>query len=938
MGDSDEGWHLMGKGSRIQVEEQQVIESWIDPNKPETWSGCGKHAEACEFERLHKRFTVKNFLGKGAFGNVEDVEYVCSHQHSVRLARKQIQRPPKVSLDKLLLEGEVMEKLNHCHHVVKFVGSYLRKRGRSEFLYLLSWPVASCTLDQFLGYIDTMRLQADVGDVKDAQQRLRAMGLNCEALGSDDATSSQYQGAATRKYPLDFLRSVLGCIANALSFCHNNDIRHRDLKPENILLDSDNVYLTDFGISLDAATVESTRTDDTSGTPRWLAPEIFDPETHSPRRAEIYSLGLICLKVATVLYGRSLDEFEAVVKLKNGWPRPRNRPQKILDFAKSLQPYALATQTVRDAGDTTCGPRHILGLISSMLNIEPERRPTVDQVSASFAELGGIDQVYTGCQACRKSPRYMAEIIDRRHKEENHQLRDMLAVVTAERNKATAGVEDAVENAKLEATSKLAAEARALRSRLDSKATENENLKDDNERLAKKVAGLEEALKSLEIRQERERQKREDTAWIYQEKFEAAQAELASLKRSQPGTRRPQHQGQRSQRPGGLGGPGRKSQPRKQSDASSSQMSHPRPNPHQVMTAVKPLTLVDVPSGPSASLGISYSTAVRGNRNSVSNGISRAVTSNTSTVIPTMQNHFQQPSPILPQSPGQNVVAARLSPRPDGASHVTTEMARTGSSSKLPRLVNNGLATPVQSRSCTPMGPSTGIPMSRHGSHASARKSPASGIVTQSSTQSTSYFPSSGRMRSSLNLGEARASPRTSQTDVAATPTRILNPSVQSTTPKPPPPNTSFDSGVDLEKVQPAEEKGENGLHASPINGDRRHNFELPPPRTRSPSMVSQARSVISNVSVGSKKSYRDMVAIPKYLPLPPAGPSSNVQSPLSSPRTAPSDILSLDREVLAPPAKVPAFVTQKSWAAVANIGPNAAKMLVVGSKPTKKP
>ena len=61
-------------------------------------------------------------------------------------------------------------------------------------------------------------------------------------------------------------------IARAVCHCHRRGICHRDLKPENILLSDDgNVFLTDFGMAIDA----TERLYDGCGTPMYAAPEVI---------------------------------------------------------------------------------------------------------------------------------------------------------------------------------------------------------------------------------------------------------------------------------------------------------------------------------------------------------------------------------------------------------------------------------------------------------------------------------------------------------------------------------------------------------------------------------------------------------------------------------------------------------------------------------------
>jgi serine/threonine protein kinase len=47
-----------------------------------------------------------------------------------------------------------------------------------------------------------------------------------------------------------FVASIMGCVANALSYIHSQNIKHKDIKPDNILIDSARVYITDFDLSI----------------------------------------------------------------------------------------------------------------------------------------------------------------------------------------------------------------------------------------------------------------------------------------------------------------------------------------------------------------------------------------------------------------------------------------------------------------------------------------------------------------------------------------------------------------------------------------------------------------------------------------------------------------------------------------------------------------
>ena len=307
------------------------------------------------------------------------------------------------------------EKLDH-HHIVKIVGSYCT---RPSELYILLWPVALCNLDQLVDDLDSLRLGH--GDRNDIVARLAALELH--DLGSLDPAAQRPQPACegAASCPLAYLRQIIGCIVRAVAYCHVADVRHLDLKPSNILINPGRVYLADFGIAKDVYNREHTMTMGVQGTPKWRAPEIsnsvYGDEEWSMQAADVYSLGLVMLNIATILYGASMDQFTAVVADLS----PRTRAESIARYLTHLEGLALTTQEVEDTNAISFGPKHVVGLASSMLSAEARRRPTASQVDTELVELGGIDQIYHS-PCCRKSSRFVTDRMNARlrHAVEEH--------------------------------------------------------------------------------------------------------------------------------------------------------------------------------------------------------------------------------------------------------------------------------------------------------------------------------------------------------------------------------------------------------------------------------------------------------------------------------------------------------------------------------------
>ncbi len=82
-------------------------------------------------------------------------------------------------------------------------------------------------------------------------------------------------------------------LAQALEACHAAGVVHRDLKPENIVLHPDRgPVILDFGVAWFSSAMTLTQTGALLGSPRYLAPELFEsPDVDA--RADIFSLGAI---------------------------------------------------------------------------------------------------------------------------------------------------------------------------------------------------------------------------------------------------------------------------------------------------------------------------------------------------------------------------------------------------------------------------------------------------------------------------------------------------------------------------------------------------------------------------------------------------------------------------------------------------------------------
>ncbi|KAH7410456.1 hypothetical protein DE146DRAFT_628961 [Phaeosphaeria sp. MPI-PUGE-AT-0046c] len=197
-------------------------------------------------------------LGKGSSGFVERVVSTISHRE---YALKRIRRGATFRKDKQVLrdfENELsnLKTLSRGHiHIIEVMGSFTEPK----YVGIL-FPVADCNL--------------------------------AEILDHPDIQSQRWS-----------LRAYFGCLASALGFLHDNNIRHKDIKPQNILIKDDAPYFTDFGVSIDWTEYgQSTTIGPTAMTPRYCAPEVAACEPRNTS-SDIWSLGCVFLEMYAALKG-----------------------------------------------------------------------------------------------------------------------------------------------------------------------------------------------------------------------------------------------------------------------------------------------------------------------------------------------------------------------------------------------------------------------------------------------------------------------------------------------------------------------------------------------------------------------------------------------------------------------------------------------------------
>ena len=134
------------------------------------------------------------------------------------------------------------------------------------------------------------------------------------------------------------VRRILKQLAEGLAYAHEMGVFHRDLKPENILLDNKgDVVIADFGLArcLDMKTM--TKTDETLGSPAYMAPEQIQGIKMVTGCADLYALGVIGYELAVGQLPFQGDLMQVLVAhLSQPPPRPRTLRPSIPDALEEL--------------------------------------------------------------------------------------------------------------------------------------------------------------------------------------------------------------------------------------------------------------------------------------------------------------------------------------------------------------------------------------------------------------------------------------------------------------------------------------------------------------------------------------------------------------------------------------------------------------------------
>lgn len=212
------------------------------------------------------------FLGHGINGGVWETR--CPNGMLVAWKKKYCRKTIGPGEKK---EIDLLKKLRH-RHVIGLVGTYSHR----QFLGILLAPVATCDLATLLDDLNTSHFSPSSSN-EESPQNLKNLDL---VDGESTLSSVRIRGR---------LMNSLGCMASAIAYLHDQNVRHKDLKPSNILFSKDGMWLTDLDQSTDFSLLSTSLTGNGQrGTPKYFAPEVAD---YLPN---VRSAGKICVDLGNL--------------------------------------------------------------------------------------------------------------------------------------------------------------------------------------------------------------------------------------------------------------------------------------------------------------------------------------------------------------------------------------------------------------------------------------------------------------------------------------------------------------------------------------------------------------------------------------------------------------------------------------------------------------
>ena len=194
---------------------------------------------------------------------------------------------------------------------------------------------------------------------------------------------------------VDGLAHLEESLIKGLSALHSASVIHGDIKPSNVLVYGDRIALADFGLS---RRVDSSVLGPISGTPAYMAPEIFRGSPPSPQ-SDLFSLAmllLVCASGEQPVFGYGSDGpylkhpwLGKTELLQRAFPKKWHRIGRFLDPVPENRGSLLPSMSRAKSAEP---PKRWSSNISIMLNWENQVRSTREMVRIDVVGTSSIER------------------------------------------------------------------------------------------------------------------------------------------------------------------------------------------------------------------------------------------------------------------------------------------------------------------------------------------------------------------------------------------------------------------------------------------------------------------------------------------------------------------------------------------------------------------
>ena len=182
------------------------------------------------------------------------------------------------------------------------------------------------------------------------------------------------------------VKAMASQLLSALKYLHNMGVTHRDVKPDNILIQSNDpiyVKLTDFGLSKMVEDTDETFLRTFCGTLLYCAPEVYTEYREYDSKGNRTLRGKDKRYAHAPRYGHAVDLWSLggvlFYALCGNPPYPAKSGTSHQELLKSIMTKPLDIRPLQREGVSEDG----INFVWSLLQVQPERRPTIDQLEAS---------------------------------------------------------------------------------------------------------------------------------------------------------------------------------------------------------------------------------------------------------------------------------------------------------------------------------------------------------------------------------------------------------------------------------------------------------------------------------------------------------------------------------------------------------------------------